>query len=167
MKVLVVEDNPEKLSEIKDVLNGIGFDIKIKDCNSIISFSAEINKETFDLVVVDLVLPIFGETVLDKPQDVTSRMVEIIRDYDSKNYKTPVIAITQFSDSAESNFSNLNRHDINVITYEQGSEDWKKSFIRKIVSCIPKVTYDFIIVCALEKEAESYIEAGYTKPKTS
>ncbi|MBF4437087.1 response regulator, partial [Vibrio anguillarum] len=100
MKVLVVEDNPEKLSEIKDVLNGIGFDIKIKDCNSIISFSAEINKETFDLVVVDLVLPIFGETVLDKPQDVTSRMVEIIRDYDSKNYKTPVIAITQFSDSA-------------------------------------------------------------------
>ena len=58
----------------------------------------------------------------EEPQDVTSKIIELIRDYESKNYKTPVIAITQFSDSAESNFSNLNKYDINVITYEQGAD---------------------------------------------
>ncbi|HCN5031266.1 TPA: nucleoside phosphorylase [Escherichia coli] len=166
MKVLVVEDNPQKLSEIKGVLNGIGFEINIKECDSIFKFNTEITKEKFDLVVADLVLPIFGKDE-EEPQDVTSKIIELIIDYESKNYKTPVIAITQFSDSAESNFSNLNKYDINVITYEQGSDEWKSAFFRKIELCIPKTTYDFIIVCALEKEAAAYIEAGYAKPKTS
>ena len=131
MKVLVVEDNPQKLSEIKGVLNGIGFEINIKECDSIFKFNTEITKEKFDLVVADLVLPIFGKDE-EEPQDVTSKIIELIRDYESKNYKTPVIAITQFSDSAESNFSNLNKYDINVITYEQGSDEWKSAFFRNI-----------------------------------
>ncbi|HCG7380558.1 nucleoside phosphorylase [Vibrio parahaemolyticus] len=166
MKVLVVEDNPQKLSEIKDVLSGIVFDIEIKECNSIFQFNTEITKEKFDLVVADLLLPIFDKSD-EEPQDVTSRIIELIRDYESKNYKTPVIAITQFSNSAESNFCDLNKHDINVITYEQGTDEWKSAFVRKIESCVPKTTYDFIIVCALEKEASAYIEAGYAESKTS
>lgn len=166
MKVLVVEDNPQKLSEIKDVLSGIVFDIEIKECDSIFQFNTEITKEKFDLVVADLLLPIFDKSD-EEPQDVTSRIIELIRDYESKNYKTPVIAITQFSNSAESNFCDLNKHDINVITYEQGTDEWKSAFVRKIESCVPKTTYDFIIVCALEKEASAYIEAGYAESKTS
>ncbi|HIF9529887.1 TPA: nucleoside phosphorylase [Photobacterium damselae] len=166
MKVLVVEDSPQKLSEIKTVLNGIEFDIEVTECNSIIKFNTEITREKFDLVVVDLVLPIFAHTG-EVPRDVTSRIIEQIRDYESKNCTTPVIAITQFSNSAESNFCDLNKYDINVITYEQGTDEWKLAFVRKIKSCIPKITYDFIIVCALEKEAAAYIEAGYTEPKTS
>ncbi|WP_154172959.1 response regulator [Vibrio metoecus] len=160
MKILIVEDNQDKLKSIKSALDEINTHISITECGSIVDFVSIINRETFDLVVADLVLPVFGNET-DDPKDVTSTLIEKIRDYESKNYKTPVIAITQYLDSAETNFSDLNRHDINVITYKPESHEWKSAFIRKVESCIPKLIYDFIIICALQKEADAFIEAGY------
>lgn len=160
MKLLIVEDNENKLRLIKSALDEVNTNISITESNSIVDFVSKINREKFDLVVADLVLPIFND-INEEPKDVTSNLIEKIRDYESKNYKTPVIAITQYSDSAESNFSDLNNHDINVITFKPDSIEWKDAFIRKVESCIPKLIYDFIIICALDKEADAFIEAGY------
>lgn len=167
MNILILEDNETKLNVIKNVLNELELELSITESDSMIDFVGKVNREKFDLIVADLVLPIFGNNVNDEPADVTTRLIEAIRDYDSHNLQTPVIAVTQFNTSAEDNFVDLNKHDINVITYSEDIASWKDAFIRKVQSCIPKLTYDFVIICALEKEAESYCEAGYISSKRS
>lgn len=164
MKILVVEDDNDKLEAIVGVINSTGLDVEITICDVLFSFVKIVVKEQFDLVVVDLLLPIFEGR---EEEDVTTRIIETVRGFDSLNVQTPVIAITQFMESAEANFQDLNRHDINIITYSVDSDDWKEPFIKKVVSCTPQIKHDFIIVCALQKEADSYIEAGYTKNTTS
>ncbi|MGO2419011.1 MAG: phosphorylase family protein [Vibrio casei] len=164
MKILIVEDNKDKLGAIVDQVRSAKPDIEITTCDVLVDFVAHVNKEKFDLLVTDLLLPVVRGR---EPEDVTLNIIEGARGFDSLNLQTPVIAITQFMESAETNYQDLNRHDINIITYSSESEDWKEPFIKKLFSCTPKVKYDFIIICALQKEADAYIEAGYTKAKTT
>ncbi|EKF9409549.1 nucleoside phosphorylase [Vibrio cholerae] len=159
MKILVVEDNQQKLNAIIDVINSTKPDIEITTCNVFVKFIECVNKEKYDLLVTDLLLPIFKDRT---EEDVTMNIIDAARGPDSLNLQTPVIAITQFTESAESNYQILNRNDINVITYSPYSEDWKEPFIKKIFTCTPKKRYDFVIICALQKEADAYFAAGYT-----
>jgi len=159
MKILILEDDTEKLGEIVKAIDSLEFDITHIACSYFCDFNAEINRNTFDLVVADLMVPAFKDS--DEAIDVSSNVIESIRDLNCQNYGTPVIALTKYDQLAEDHFSNLNKFDITVVTYEEGSSDWKNSFVRKVESCVPKKAYDFVIVCALEKEADSYLEAGY------
>lgn len=164
MKILIVEDNKDKLGAIVDLVKSTNPDIDVITCDVLVDFVALVNKEKFDLLVTDLLLPVVRGR---DPEDVTMNIIETARGFDSLNIQTPVIAITQFMASAETNYKDLNRHDINIITYSSDSEDWKDPFVKKLLSCTPKIRYDFIIICALPKEADAYTAAGYTDNKTT
>lgn len=71
-----------------------------------------------------------------------------------------MIALTAYDVAAESNFKDLNKFDICVLNYKENSNCWENAFIKKINSTRPKPSYDFIIICALEKEAQAYQQIG-------
>ncbi|WP_392352423.1 nucleoside phosphorylase [Pseudoalteromonas rhizosphaerae] len=160
MNILILEDNPAKLKELTETITKLDETIKYKPCKFFNDLVIEINRTKYDLVIADLKVPLYSDNP-NEEVDVSDRLLEVIRDIDCINFKTPVIAVTRFDSLAEENFLALNRCDINVITYDNTNEDWKPPFINKIQSCIPIKKYDFIIICALEKEAKAYSEAGY------
>ena len=141
------------------LISSLNMDVECENFNTYTEFIGSLNRTKFDLIVTDLMVPLFPDCA--EEQDVSRRLIENVRDFDCPNFKTPVIAITKYDAVAESNFSDLNKYDITVITYEEHRDDWRNAFTRKIKSCIPSVKYEFVIVCALEKEAASYEEAGY------
>jgi nucleoside phosphorylase/CheY-like chemotaxis protein len=160
MKILLLEDCKTKIKQISEAIADVSVNttVSITECYS--DFIGAINREDFDLIVADLMLPMFNDS--SDEFNITSKLIENLRDVQCQNYNTPVIAVTKFDELAEENFSELNKFDINIITYNSDSSDWVNPFRRKVESCIPVPSYDFVIVCALDKEAEAFKDCGFS-----
>jgi nucleoside phosphorylase len=155
MKLLVLEDNDKKLENLVQTINGMDIDVELIYASNFGDFVAHINRDDFDLVVADLLLPLYADST--EEVNISNQLIGNIRDVDCRNFNTPVIAITGYDELAEECFSDLNKFDITVVTYEPDSEGWKKAFLRKIKSCMPLPSYKFVVVCALEKEADAFV----------
>ncbi|WP_447077710.1 phosphorylase family protein [Shewanella algae] len=161
MNVLILEDNHEKYSKMEAALKKEICDCSIKRADTFAKFVIDISRTKYDLLVADLLVPITD--VNTAPVDVTINIIDAIRgDTESTNMLTPVIAITSFDSMAEENYERFNRLDINIIKYNADSNDWERAFIFKAKNSIPKKTYDFVIFCALPKEADAFNELGCT-----
>jgi nucleoside phosphorylase len=156
MKLLVLEDNENKRDNLVNIIKELDIATELEFASNFADFVALINREDFDLVVADLLLPMYADSV--EEINVSNQLIESIRNLSCRNYNTPVIAVTGYDGLAEENFAELNKFDITVITYNLESECWKDAFQRKIKSCMPLPSYDFVIVCALEKEASAFGE---------
>ncbi|WP_144211786.1 5'-methylthioadenosine/S-adenosylhomocysteine nucleosidase family protein [Shewanella donghaensis] len=154
MIVLILEDDDTKYSHIKATLLGDISDCIIRRSEYFSKFVIESSKDKFDLIVTDFLVPMHKDTT--ELYEVTQDIIGTIRDIESPNFSTPVIAITGFSDVAEQNYEQFNRLDINIIHYSEDSNDWKDAFLLKIKNSLPPKKYDFVIFCALEKEAEAF-----------
>lgn len=65
-----------------------------------------------------------------------------------------IVCLTRFDQKANENFKGFNQKDICILTYAENDEAWKSS-LSSIISDLRK-TVDFVIICALEKEAEAF-----------
>lgn len=162
MKILILEDSPEKLEAIKIFLLGLKDKITLSTCANFQQFQALVEREKFDLIIVDLLVPIFPDD--KEPVDVASRIVTVTRDHDCGNHYTPIVALTMFDSAAEENYKDLNDRGVSIATYDQ-SESWKSIIEEKVISCMPNPSYDVVIVCALKKEAKAFEESGYSVGK--
>ncbi|WP_336024413.1 nucleoside phosphorylase [Acinetobacter lwoffii] len=160
MKILILEDQDIKFEAINSVVKDVDLSIDIIRVKQFSKFLTEINRESYNLIISDLLVPLFEDS--RDTSDVTLRIIEECRDYQCKNFRTPIIALTQFDSAAEENFKDLNQKDILVITYNETDDIWKKSLSHKISNTIPEQSYNFIIFCALKKEANAYTDLGYT-----
>lgn len=155
MKILILEDDLNKKNAINDQLQKFIYEIEVVHVVDFQSFHTAIERDKFDLIIADLIVPLFKGM---EESDVTQNIVESVRDIECCNFRTPVVALTQFSNTAEDNFRGLNNKDILVLTYhDDENSPWRSSLMEKLALCVPPLTYDFIIVCALEKEAAAYL----------
>lgn len=158
MKILILEDDNTKKSSVISLISKIDQGIVVESVDNFCDYLKKITEDTYDLIVADLVIPMFHN---EGPNDMTERIIEVTRDYNCCNFRTPVIALTGFDSKAEENFKNLNSKDITVVTFCEDSEQWKISVLNKVNSCVPPIHYEFVIICALSKEADAFSEAGY------
>lgn len=159
MKILILEDDQSKLDNIINVAKEFDGPIDIVSTSTFHSFHKQVERDQFNLIIVDLLVPQFDTSI--EAVDLTDQIIDATRDHCSINFRTPVIAITSFDEKAEENFSGLNNKDITVITYSPHSDGWRTVLKNKIECCIPQITFPFVIVCALTKEVRGFEEAGY------
>lgn len=156
MKVLILEDSDDKFEHIRETLEADIKDCQVRRCSCISQFVSEVNKTEFDLVVTDLMVPLQADS--KEAINATEEIISEIRNIDSLNFSTPVLAITLFNDIATQNYERFNRLDITIINYSRDSNNWAEAFLLKARKSIPQKTYDFVIFCALEKEANAFKE---------
>lgn len=119
-----------------------------------------IGREKFELLIVDLVVPQYDLT--KEPIEMTSQIIEVTRgDYQCLNFRTPALVLTSFDEKAEENFRDLNGFDFGVVTFSNDNCNWSEALDRKIRNLPPNRHFDFVIVCALTKEAMGYADAGF------
>lgn len=162
MKILILEDSPEKLETIKEFLLAMGDKIDLSTCMHFQNFNTLVERDKFDLIIVDLLVPVFPGD--EEPVDVAGRIVTVTRDYDCVNHYTPIVALTMFDAAAESNYKDLNDRGVSIATYDD-TDSWKDLIKEKVISYMPNPTYDVVIVCALKKEVKAFEETGYTVGK--
>ena len=159
MKILILEDDKEKLSKIISELKFcLGEDMVVfSEVDNLSDFISLVSRDEFNLIVFDIMVPYFSD---DKnPENIIDKSMSYLRRSEAVNYNTPVIAITSYGDLDKRDYDTLNKHDINIIKYNE--MDWEKALHNKANLCKPKLRYDFVIVCALEKEASAYKFIGY------
>ncbi|WP_336289459.1 hypothetical protein [Aeromonas dhakensis] len=160
MKILILEDNKDKCLEIEQAISEHDKSICIQSVDNFSHFIEEINRNKYNLIIIDLVVPQFQDRKTTE-SDMSDRIVEALRHPRCPNKATPAFGLTEYLDKAEGNFANLNENDIVIITYNKETPTWKNLLSKKIIECTPQKTYDAVIICALHKEAAAYNLAGY------
>jgi nucleoside phosphorylase len=153
MKILILEDENEKFIDIQNHIIQTISDASIQRVENWLDYSRTINKTKFDLILLDLLVP-------RSPKDSTIEdhhhvLVETTREFDSNSFFTPAIVLTRHNLDNGDFVHDLNKVDINVITYNDHG-DWKEALKIKLLAAQPKKSFDFVIVCALEKEANAF-----------
>ena len=95
MKILYVEDEEVKAKEVLDVLNNKGI---INFRKSLNSGLAAIQEETFDLILLDMSLPLYDYSSVDENENdfETFAGIDILEELDRKGRDDKVVIITAF-----------------------------------------------------------------------
>lgn len=153
VKILILEDDDGKFEQIQNHINGIMSDCDIQRVKNWLDYSNAINRIRFDLILLDLFVP---RSPKDKTvEDHHGLLVETTRSYDSISFCTPAIVLTRYSQNEGDFVQNLNNVDINVIPFNDYG-DWKEALKIKLLAARPKKKFEFVIVCALDKEMNAY-----------
>ena len=147
------EDEDGKFEEIQVHIRQIIPDFVIQREMNWLDYSRAISNTRFDLILLDLLVP-------RSPRDNTvedhhESLVETTRDYNSKSFSTPAIVLTRHNLDEGDFVHDLNKVDINVIPFNDHGE-WKEALKIKLLAAQPMKKFEFVIVCALEKEADAF-----------
>ena len=153
MNILLLEDKVEKREEIKKIVLEIVSGAKIKDVMNWHDYSRQIVETKFDLILLDLLVPRSARD--PHVEDHHLQLVETTREFGSKSFRTPAIVITEYLEESEEYFIDLNKVDINVISFDSKGE-WKDALKLKILAAQPKPKFKFVIFCALAIEVNAY-----------
>jgi nucleoside phosphorylase len=153
VNILLLEDKAEKQEKIKEAVLDVVPSANIRWVTNWYDYSRQIIATKFDLILLDLLVP---RSAMDPlVEDHHSHLVETTRDFESKSFRTPAIVLTQYLKESEEYFRSLNKVDINVISFDPQGE-WKQALKLKIHAAQPKAKFEFVIICALEKEVMAY-----------
>ncbi|WP_170411330.1 phosphorylase family protein [Ruegeria atlantica] len=160
MKVLIVEDNPEKLASVQQEVSSRFSDfattIDAADCLS--EASKLIYERTYDLIILDLMLPFrHGDT----PTDVSEEVLDLVKG-SSNNQSTNAIALTGFDDLVDTRIRSFAEAGIGLVLFDEERQQWKQTLALELekVKAVPAI--DFLFVCALEKERQALKHSGAT-----
>lgn len=171
IKVLVMDDTPEKLEKIKSVLKErcLLKEENITTAESINGGRRLLSENIYDLLILDLVMPVAdGEEVREEGQSETfiNEMSRIGR----LNKPIYIIALTQYEEKIEELRATYAKKLWKLIHYDLKETDWEDilqdavdSIIitkNQLVEAIKKDTiYDIGILCALDEEFEQMKKA--------
>lgn len=166
INILIVDDDAEKIQEIKKVLEPkCTGNINLIVANCINSAKRELKKNNFDIMILDIYLPqTFGET---PQQDGGMRLLKTIKDSKFYSYPRYVISISKYEQSTTS-FSSSEGKIHTAIFYNQETNEWENklsSCVEAAISIVENTTihrlynYDVAVICALEEEARMIKES--------
>lgn len=153
MKILILEDEDDKFAEIHEHISQTIADCSIQRVKNWFDYSHAIHSMKFDLILLDLLVPRSPKD--DTVEDHHEQLVFTTRDYNSNSFFTPAIVLTRHNLDNGEFVHDLNKVDINVITYNDHG-DWREALKIKLLAAQPKKRFEFVIVCALEKEANAF-----------
>lgn len=123
IRLLVIEDNNNKLHQIKKFLYKEFHGIEIHDAISYTGGLRRIYEEKWDLILLDMTLPVYDVGVQDNGGDKKPTAgKEIMQRMHNRKVIIPTIIITQFDTFGENEVS---IDDLNMYFNEQLSSIWK------------------------------------------
>ena len=155
MKVLIVDDNENKISEIKEVFDQKKWEIQV--ATGIYDTLSFIKKDEFDLLILDLVIPkTFG---LDNPElknsvdllEELQRSTKIVRPKYIVGLTADVEALDQGNPIFSSSFTE-------IIKFDFSTQEWRENLLAKIKTIEQSTPsyyykrgylYDYAIITAL------------------
>lgn len=171
IKILILDDSDRKIDKIKQVLlDGCGLhEDDIEVANSVATGRMAITKDYFDLVLLDLVLPLFEN---EEPQEDGG--LSFIRDIMSADGRikipTQIIGLTEKENAYNKEKEEFQSLLFNVIHCKQSDAEWisqVKQAVNYSIRCKESVEnrlrsrnkYDIAVICALSEEFKQMIEA--------
>jgi nucleoside phosphorylase/CheY-like chemotaxis protein len=169
MKILIAEDNNEKIGQLREVLRGAG----LSDDDSDIAYTVKDAKTAlagtdYDLLILDVILPLFpGDPA--KASHSVSLLTELT-ERNSLRRPKHILGLTAFDDAIREAGPEFLKRTWSVIKYATDSKDWKEqirnsiSYIRNAPAAPQQACYrtDLCIVTALlSPEFDAVMKNGW------
>lgn len=162
INILLVEDNPEKIKNIVNVITPfLREDIVLDRVNDVNSAKAILRKKNIDILILDIYLPvIYGD---DVKQDGGISLLNTLRKSKTYSYPRYVISISGYEDSIkifEASEGNIHK----AICYDSTNNQWEitlKECLDTAIAIISNTVvyrlynYDIAVVCALKEEKDA------------
>jgi adenosylhomocysteine nucleosidase len=154
MRILIIEDQKDKLSvlqtELQERLKNHRHEIIHADSLSIAS--KYIYEKKFELIIIDLMMPVRQG---GQPEDISDEIISTI-ELSDLNKGAHVIALSGFEDLVAEQRTKYTDANIILIYYDRQDDSWKKSLSLAIDRIRKETIFDFVIICALDKERNAY-----------
>lgn len=154
MKILILEDSPDKLADIVSQIQIFDSEVDIVTASNQFDFTPLVERQKYDLIIIDLMVPMFEG---QPPTDLTEMLILRIRDDACINIETPVLALTKYIESAYKCVDRLDAVGLQICAFSD-DDKWKNWLLQNLKICKPQTIYDFVIICALKKEAKAFEE---------
>lgn len=166
MKILLIEDNGSKKTNISDEISRISKNFLntpvLYYAKDLCEARRHLLSDIYDLIIFDMYLP--DRYGLDQERDCSE---ELITEFSkSKNYNTEAITLTQFDINEVENIQAFNSAGITLVKYDSDNT-WITALEQKLIRASQKVRYDFLIFCALSKERLAFKRSDCEFGKTS
>lgn len=170
LKVLIVDDTQEKLVAIRKVLTGFvenPEDVPI--CGSLRDALKECTKTRYDLVILDLYIPVNAGEV-PNPENAKS-FLKLIKGDDDYICPIFVIGITRRQD-IETYKSFFESETLKVLWYEENDDTWKEQLknrldylmgVKKKMGITYEYDYDVAIITALQSPEHEIMKCTLSK----
>jgi adenosylhomocysteine nucleosidase len=161
IRALIIEDTSEKSAAFKQEISSYfaKTSVEIEITTSLQSAVKRIFEAKYDIIVTDLLMP---RREGEEAVDVSDEIVSFIQD-SARNSKTSVVAISQFFELVEERRKRFVEAGIILVHYDEGDgSGWRASLNVMLQRIEAKLSFDFVIVCALEKERNAFRSADCT-----
>jgi nucleoside phosphorylase/CheY-like chemotaxis protein len=166
LSILIVDDNPEKIKLIREIIVSLSISEDFIDYAScIIEAKRKLLTKKFDIMLLDIMLPLrIGD---DPSQDSGVELLSEITATDKYLMPNHIIGITAYREVYAKYNSSFDENLIALLIYDRSSEEWKER-IKKLIFQVKKAKlsgeqiiadydYDIAVVCALDDPELKYI----------
>jgi CheY-like chemotaxis protein len=138
-RILIIEDNIDKLNRVKEVLATFGDSITIDHCKSIdkASFALK-NNDQYDLMILDISVPLSSNGVISKYGGV--KFLNSICKRKDLNRPKEIIGLTQYKDVFEKSNPTFEKNLIYLIRYMANGYKWEEQLSNRISYLISEIT---------------------------
>ncbi|WP_315110573.1 hypothetical protein [Clostridium intestinale] len=168
MKILIIEDNVEKMNEIEAVFKEFEKSIilKIDKCNNIADGKGLLSKECYDFLILDLNLPYYEK---EESEDDAGIMLfnELSRTH-IFNKPAEIIVVTSYEELERKYKDEIKNNLFNIVKYSYVEEEWRNNLRRRInyridsnndnMQISNNYEYDMCIITAVEIERSRLLE---------
>lgn len=171
IKVLLMDDTPEKIDKIKKVLttNCLLSEDNITIAKSINSGRTELARNQYDILILDLVMPLDDDQPIEEGGQ-SEKFVDEMKRIGRLKVPHYIIGLSQYQQKVDENADKFNRKIWKLIHYDLQQDDWIDLLQEAVDSIIntknqleesikKERTFDIGILCALPEEFEQLTKA--------
>jgi nucleoside phosphorylase len=165
INILIVEDNSDKLNKIINLINDeidIPADNVLKATN-IKEAKPILRKNSIDLMILDLVLPIDSDDKNATPENGINFLDEI-NSHPTMHPPIHIVGLTEFSEYRELYANKFTKYLWHLVDYKSEESDWKEN-LKKIIFHLIKVRKDFLNPINAKYDYDIAIVAALNKPE--
>jgi nucleoside phosphorylase len=165
INILIVEDNPDKLNKIVNLINDeidIPADNVLKATN-IKEAKPILRKSSVDLMILDLVLPVDSDDKNATPENGINFLDEI-NSHPTMHPPIHIVGLTEFSEYREQYADKFTKYLWHLVDYKSEESDWKEN-LKRIIFHLIKVRKDFLNPINAKYNYDIAILAALNKPE--
>lgn len=135
LSALVVDDNSSKIDSLRLLLTGVGFELaNIHVAQSVHAARDRLLKDSFDLLLLDIALPLYGEATPDREGGM--RLLDEI--YEGMSLSTPrhIVVVTGFPDLARAFEQRYSDRLILLLQHSSVSDEWRITLSKYLESIV-------------------------------
>ena len=160
MNVFILEDDEVKCSLIQEAVSNFysGMSVRFFLARNLSEAAKLLYEKRFDLVVLDLMVPLRKS---EQPVDITGEILSILNSSE-KNVGTAAVALSGFDEIVEEHRREFSDSGVLLIHYGANDNAWVGVLNACLQKFESKLRYDFVVICALNKERDAFRSTAAT-----